>query len=396
MKKRAVIITAPGFQDEEFIYPYYRLLEEGFQVDVATKDKIVVLGKYGIPAKPTRDAKELKEEDYDLVILPGGWEAPERVRLIKEVLTFVREMYEAGKVVGAICHGPCILVSAGILRGKRATCFEGIADDLINAGALYEDSPVVVDGNIVTSPHYRNNGDFLKAVLREFNKRSISRPSVVDYRKFVVNKPWGFEYLMYENDKVAIWYLFIKHGEETSLHCHPNKKTGLILLSGEARISFLNDAQTVKSLSKLMIRQGLFHSTAAVSPDGIHVIEIETPTDKSDLVRLTDKYGREGRPYGAEGATRPIDESCLRLSDDGGKHLLHGCSLSIETFMDSAGFRNRPRGEAIVVLRGGMVSRKGIPVLAAGDVIWSQNLDHLHDICAAPHGATILTIRKEP
>lgn len=393
--KRAVIITASGFQDEEFVYPYYRLLEEGFDLAVATKDKAVVHGKYGIPARPTRDARDLKESDYDLVILPGGWEAPERVRLVKEVLTFVRAMYEKGKIVGAICHGPCILVSAGILRGKRATCYEGIADDLKNAGALYEDSPVVVDGNIVTSPHYRNNGDFMKAVIREFDKQATSKPSMVDYRKFVVNKPWGYEYLMYENDRMAIWYLHIKRGEETSLHCHPGKKTGLVLLSGEARVSFLNNSQNFKALSKVMIRQGLFHSTSALSEEGTVVIEVETPTDKTDLVRLTDKYGREGRPYGAEGASRPIDQSCILLNDQGGRHHLDGCSLSVETFMDSAGFRNRVSSEAIVVLRGGLVSRKGTPVLAPGDIIWSQDLGHLIDICHAPHGATILAIRKE-
>ena len=112
---KAVIITGPGFQDEEFIYPYYRLLEEGFTVDVATQDKAVVHGKYGIPATPTADAKDLNEEDYDLVVLPGGHEAPDRVRQITEVLTFVKEMYDKGKIVAAICHGPWI----AILRWHR-------------------------------------------------------------------------------------------------------------------------------------------------------------------------------------------------------------------------------------------------------------------------------------
>ena len=163
--KRAAIITGPGFQDEEFIYPYYRLLEEGFVVDVATKDKAVVHGKYGIPAVATVDVKDLNEEDYDLVILPGGHEAPDRVRQIKEVLTFVKAMFEKGKTVGAICHGPWIAISAGIVSGKQATCYQGMADDLKNAGALYIDAPVVVDGNLITSPHYRNNGDFMKAVV---------------------------------------------------------------------------------------------------------------------------------------------------------------------------------------------------------------------------------------
>ena len=163
--KKAVIITANGVQDEEFVYPYYRLLEEGFHVDVATKGKAVVYGKHGIPVRPTVDVEELRESDYDLVVLPGGYEAPDRVRQIAEVKTFVKSMYEKGKIVAAICHGPWITISAGIMNGRKATCYQGMADDLRNAGAEYVDAAVVVDGNLVTAPHYRNNGDFMKAVL---------------------------------------------------------------------------------------------------------------------------------------------------------------------------------------------------------------------------------------
>lgn len=163
--KRTVIITGPNFQDEEFIYPYYRLLEEGYLVDVATPDKVVVYGKYGVPAKPTRDTNELKNCDYDLVVLPGGFEAPDRLRLRKEVLVFVKEMYENNKIVAAICHGPWICISAGIMKGRKVTAYMSIADDIRNAGAIYLEEDVVVDGNLITAPHYRNNGDFMKAVI---------------------------------------------------------------------------------------------------------------------------------------------------------------------------------------------------------------------------------------
>lgn len=167
--RKAVIITGPGFQDEEFIYPYYRLLEAGFEVDVATKGKAAVLGKYGMPANPNIDTTDLVEEDYDLVVLPGGHEAPDRVRQDKNVLEFVRQMYERKKIVAAICHGPWILISANVIRNKKATCYVGMSDDLKNAGALYVDAPVVEDGNLITAPHYRNNGDFMKAVLKKFD-----------------------------------------------------------------------------------------------------------------------------------------------------------------------------------------------------------------------------------
>ncbi len=167
--RRAVIITGPGFQDEEFIYPYYRLQEAGFAVDVATKDKAIVYGKYGIPAKATIDTRDLKEEDYDLLVLPGGVEAPDRVRQDKNVLNFVKRLDEKGKIVAAICHGPWILISANVVRGRKATCYVGMADDLKNAGGSYVDAPVVEDGNLITAPHYRNNGHFMKAVLKRFS-----------------------------------------------------------------------------------------------------------------------------------------------------------------------------------------------------------------------------------
>jgi protease I len=168
-QRRAVIITGPGFQDEEFIYPYYRLQEAGFIVDVATKDKEIVYGKFSIPAKATIDTKDLREEDYDLVILPGGHEAPDRVRQDKKVLDFVKSIDERGKVLAAICHGPWILISANVVRGRKATCYVGMADDLRNAQAIYVDEPVVEDGNLITAPHYRNNGDFMKAILKRFS-----------------------------------------------------------------------------------------------------------------------------------------------------------------------------------------------------------------------------------
>lgn len=162
---RAVIITAANFQDEEFTYPYYRMLEEGYLVDVATPGKENVTGKYGVPSRPTIDTMDLKAENYDLVVIPGGFEAPDRLRIRKEVLTFVREMFEQGKLVAAICHGPWVCISAKIVRGKKMTGFMAIADDLINAGADYLEQDVVIDGNLISSPHYRNNGDFMKAVI---------------------------------------------------------------------------------------------------------------------------------------------------------------------------------------------------------------------------------------
>ncbi len=164
--KKVVIITAQNFQDEEVIYPYYRFMEEDIIVDIATPDKIACFGKYGVPARVTVDTMDLKVENYDAVIIPGGFEAPDRLRLRKEVLSFVKNMYEKNKLVAAICHGPWICISAGILKGKKATSYISIADDVRNAGAEYLEEDVVIDGNLITSPHYKNNGDFMKAILK--------------------------------------------------------------------------------------------------------------------------------------------------------------------------------------------------------------------------------------
>ncbi|HON91917.1 MAG TPA: type 1 glutamine amidotransferase domain-containing protein [Sedimentisphaerales bacterium] len=163
--KRVVIIVAQNFQDEEFVYPYYRVLEEGFRLDVATPGGQNMIGKYGVPARATMSTDNLKASDFDCVILPGGFESPDRLRIRPEVLQFVRQMTEAGKLVAAICHGPWILISAGVVKGRKVTGYMSIADDLKNAGAIYTEQDVVIDGNLISAPHYKNNGEFMKAVL---------------------------------------------------------------------------------------------------------------------------------------------------------------------------------------------------------------------------------------
>jgi protease I len=170
--KKTVIITGPGFQDEEYIYPYYRLLEAGYQVEVATQDGTTVLGKYGVPARATMSTRDLDVDDFDLVLLPGGFEAPDRVRLLPEVLEFIRNMDRQKKLIAAICHGPWILISAGITKGKKMTAYWSIEADMINSGADYKHKvPLVIDDNVITSPHYNNNPEFMAAVIKEMDKR---------------------------------------------------------------------------------------------------------------------------------------------------------------------------------------------------------------------------------
>lgn len=173
--KRVVIITAEAFEDEEVMYPVMRLHEEGFTVDIATKDAKLVVGRLNFPLEllvryygKLVDAKKLNPDDYDMVLLPGGFEAPDRVRQIPEVLEFVKSMYNSNKLVAAFCHGPWILISAGLLKGIQATGYVGIKDDIQNAGAEYLDQPVVEQGNIITSRHPKDIGHFMKALLARF------------------------------------------------------------------------------------------------------------------------------------------------------------------------------------------------------------------------------------
>ena len=174
-KLRAVVITAEGFEDEEVIYPVIRLKEGGFMVDIATKDAKLVNGRLNFPLElvvryygTLVDATKLNAKDYDLVLIPGGFEAPDRVRQVPEILEFVRQVHKQKKVVAAFCHGPWVLISAGILKGKKATCYVGIKDDLKNSGAKYIDQPAVIDGNIITARHPRDVTYLMKAIFSKF------------------------------------------------------------------------------------------------------------------------------------------------------------------------------------------------------------------------------------
>ena len=162
---KSLIIVAENFQDEEFVYPYYYLSEFCEYVDVASVDGKFRYGKYGVPARVNKSFADcLDQEAYDSIIIPGGFECPDRLRIIPEALELVRRHFELGKVVGAICHGPWVLISSGIVSGKRVTGYIAIKDDLVNAGASYITDDVVVDHKLVTSPHYANNPQFMKSI----------------------------------------------------------------------------------------------------------------------------------------------------------------------------------------------------------------------------------------
>ena len=148
--KRILIFLEDLVEDVEFVYPYLRFKEEGFYVVSAAPEIKEYKGKKGMSFKPDVRIKDIEKEEFDCVFVPGGY-APDKLRRDPSVLSIVKGHFEKGKLVCALCHGPWVLVSAGILKGKRVTAFYAIKDDVQNAGALYTANPVEVDGNLITA-----------------------------------------------------------------------------------------------------------------------------------------------------------------------------------------------------------------------------------------------------
>jgi len=167
---KALIISADNFEDTELLVPYYRLKEEGIEVDVASMKKGSIKGKHGYEVEANKELKEIKPDNYDILVLPGG-KAPETVRKDKNAIEIAKHFFQRNKPVAAICHGPQTLITAGLLRGRHATCYKSVAPEMKKAGALYEDKEVVVDGNLVTSRQPSDLPAFMRETLKMLRKR---------------------------------------------------------------------------------------------------------------------------------------------------------------------------------------------------------------------------------
>lgn len=167
--KKILMLLGDGFEDAEAFYPYYRLIEEGFEVDVAAPKVGRVVGKHGIDMVANLELDDVEPDEYIGLILPGG-RGPERLRQHPESVQIVKRFLEDGKVVAAICHGPQLLISAGAVRGRTLTSYAGIKDDIIMSGGNYLDKAVVVDGNIVTSRTPTDLPQFMKETIALLKK----------------------------------------------------------------------------------------------------------------------------------------------------------------------------------------------------------------------------------
>ena len=165
-RKKIAILVENQYQDLEVWYPLLRLREEKAQVlIVGTGTEKIYKGKFGYPVEVDIDVNRLKAEDIDAIIIPGGW-APDFLRRHEKVIELVRKLFQEGKLIAAICHGPSVLVSAKVLNEKTVTCFMAIKDDVENAGAKFEDREVVVDGNLITSRKPEDLPRFCQEIIK--------------------------------------------------------------------------------------------------------------------------------------------------------------------------------------------------------------------------------------
>jgi protease I len=164
--KRVLILIGDDYEDLELMYPKYRLIEAGISVTIAGPEaNKTYFGKNGYPCKSDIDIAEMEADDFHGIIVPGGW-MPDKLRRDPKVLQLIRDFHKQKKLIASICHGGWIPISAGVYKGIKVTGSPGIKDDLINAGGIYSDASVVVDGHHVSSRKPDDLPDFMIASLK--------------------------------------------------------------------------------------------------------------------------------------------------------------------------------------------------------------------------------------
>ena len=171
---KAIIISGNLAQDHEFIYPYYRLLEADFEVDVCLLEGKPVKGILGTTLPPNKNQivktiDQIKVDDYKILVLPGGVKAMEKVRQEKKIINFITKFNEQKKIIACICSGAQLLISAKVVKDRKIAGYYSMRDDLVNAGAIYTDKPAVVDDNIITTAHYKDMGPWMREVLKKIS-----------------------------------------------------------------------------------------------------------------------------------------------------------------------------------------------------------------------------------
>jgi len=206
-----------------------------------------------------------------------------------------------------------------------------------------------------------------------------------DYSNVVIKKPWGREYLIFKNKEAAVWVLHLNKGYRTSTHCHPNKKTSLTVLAGEINCRTLETQHSLRAGDGLLIDKGVFHCTEALSPEEVIVMEVETPINKQDLVRLHDLYGRSGMRYEGQEHHQQFDKSICHFNNSSDRYRcvkqFGECEVTLIDANSEEEFKNILNlggADVVALLQGSLGSSSGKNIMEVGDSMpWS-------DLCNIP------------
>ena len=219
----------------------------------------------------------------------------------------------------------------------------------------------------------------------------------MNYSKKLVKKPWGNEYLVYENGIIAIWMLNIESNKNTSLHCHTKKKTGLILLEGALDVDLgFYDTKKLSAPDKVMLRSGLFHSSKSVNTKS-KVLEIETPIDKEDLVRFEDNYGRQEQPYEGNEFISDLskDEILFKEPDNfNQEYQFKDSILKFERHYNCDNLISKSDDTIFAIIKGGLFSSNSQVVLSPGDVVKTETVKKLSQVFKIKEYMDVLIINK--
>tara|TARA_B100000965_G_scaffold393355_1_gene404078 strand:- start:380 stop:1126 length:747 start_codon:yes stop_codon:yes gene_type:complete len=241
-------------------------------------------------------------------------------------------------------------------------------------------------------------------ILKECNQLIYFRMVISKnfYSNRIVKKPWGYEYVIYNSlNRLAITYVYINNKKSTSLHCHPKKKTGFIILKGTALVQigiYKKNKKRFKSLSRLVFRPGLFHSLKAISKKGMSALEFEIPYKKNDLIRFEDKYGRRNKDYEGSKFTSIIKPNLIKFAKPSKKkrntYQLDGVEISIERTKNLKNLSTQDANSSTAILEGKITDKKNQEVISYGEIVKSSTLKILSKKYKIKKPLLILNVKK--
>ena len=222
------------------------------------------------------------------------------------------------------------------------------------------------------------------------------------YSKSYIYKPWGYEYIIYDDkNKIGVTFLKVDYNHSTSLHCHPTKKTGFIILNGKADVQigiYKNNRKKFNSLSRLVFRPGLFHSLKALSKSGLYALEFESPYDKNDLIRFKDNYGRKSKEYEGKKFAKNLDQRFLKFKKPivGRKNMyfFNNLKITIENTKNLKNFSSKDHRSSVAILDGKIIDKRGKSVISFGEIVKTSTLKILSQSFKIMKPLTVLQVKK--